>query len=44
MPAWGAIIPGPQMIALTAYVRSLGDGKDLSTENFAGATVERSGH
>lgn len=44
MPAWGATIPGPQMIALTAYVRSLGEGKDLSTENFTGATVERSGH
>jgi cytochrome c oxidase cbb3-type subunit 3 len=43
MPAWGAMIPGPQMIALTAYVRSLGEGKDLSTENFTGATVERSG-
>lgn len=43
MPAWGATIPGPQMIALTAYVRSLGEGKDLSTENFTGATVERSG-
>ncbi len=44
MPAWGAIIPGPQMVALAAYVRSLGEGRDLSTENFTGATVERSGH
>ena len=44
MPAWGAIIPGPQMIALAAYVRSLGEGRDLSTENFTGTTVERSGH
>ena len=44
MPAWGAIIPGPQMVALAAYVRSLGEGRDLSTENFTGTTVERSGH
>lgn len=44
MPAWGAIIPGPQMVALAAYVRSLGEGRDLSTENFTGATIERSGH
>ncbi len=43
MPTWGAIIPGPEMIALAAYVRSLGEGKDLTTENFTGATVERSG-
>ncbi|MEP7382852.1 MAG: c-type cytochrome [Gemmatimonadota bacterium] len=44
MPTWGAIIPGPEMIALTAYVRSLGSGKDLTTEDFTGITVERSGH
>lgn len=43
MPTWGAIIPGPEMIALAAYVRSLGEGKDLTTENFTGQTVERSG-
>ncbi len=44
MPTWGAIIPGPEMIVLTAYVRSLGAGKDLTTEDFTGVTVERSGH
>lgn len=43
MPAWGAIISGPEMIALVAYVRSLGEGKDLTTENFTGVTVERAG-
>jgi len=44
MPAWGSIIPGPEMVALAAYVRSLDEGKDLTTENFTGATVERTGH
>lgn len=43
MPTWGAVIPGPEMVALASYVRSLGEGKDLTTENFTGATVERSG-
>lgn len=43
MPAWRGLIPRPHLDALVAYVRSLGEGKDLSTENFTGATVERSG-
>lgn len=44
MPAWGGRIATDQIWMLTAYVQSLGAGKDPSTENFTGKTVERSGH
>ena len=43
MPAWGRRITNDQIWMLTAYVRSL-SSKDLSTENFTGKTVERTGH
>ena len=43
MPAWGNRITNDQIWMLTAYVRSLAV-TDLSTENFAGETVERTGH
>jgi mono/diheme cytochrome c family protein len=43
MPAWGGRISNDQIWILTAYVRSL-SSKDLSTENFTGKTVERTGH
>lgn len=43
MPSWGGRISNDQIWMLTAYVRSLAS-KDLSTENFTGATVERTGH
>lgn len=43
MPQWGGRISNDQIWMLTAYVRSLAK-KDLSTENFTGATVERTGH
>jgi len=43
MPAWGGRITDDQIWMLTAYVRSL-SSKDLSTENFTGKTVERTGH
>jgi cytochrome c oxidase cbb3-type subunit 3 len=43
MPAWGARISNDQIWMLTAYVRSL-SSKDLSTENFTGKTIERTGH
>jgi mono/diheme cytochrome c family protein len=43
MPAWGGRISNDQIWMLTAYVRSL-SSKDLSTENFTGQTVERTGH
>ena len=44
MPAWGSLISADQIWMLTAYVRSLSAGKDVTTENFSGATVERTGH
>lgn len=43
MPAWGGRITNDQIWMLTAYVRSLAS-KDLSTENFTGKTIERTGH
>jgi len=43
MPSWGGRISDDQIWMLTAYVRSL-SSKDLSTENFTGKTVERTGH
>lgn len=43
MPQWGGRISNDQIWMLTAYVRSLAS-KDLSTENFSGQTIERTGH
>lgn len=43
MPSWGGRISNDQIWMLTAYVRSL-SSKDVSTENFTGRTVERTGH
>jgi cytochrome c oxidase cbb3-type subunit 3 len=43
MPAWGGRISNDQIWMLAAYVRSLAS-KDLSTENFTGKMVERTGH
>ena len=44
MPAWGSLISDDQIWLLVTYVRSLQAGKNVTTENFAGKTVERSGH
>ncbi|GAC1654763.1 MAG: hypothetical protein NVS4B3_19030 [Gemmatimonadaceae bacterium] len=44
MPAWGGRIADEQIWMLVAYVRSLSAGKDVTTENFSGKTVERTGH
>ncbi len=44
MPAWGSLISDDQIWMLVSYVRSLNAGKDPSTENFTGKTVERTGH
>jgi len=44
MPTWGGRIANDQIWMLVTYVRSLSAGKDVATENFAGATVERTGH
>jgi len=44
MPSWGGRIDNEQIWMLVTYVRSLSEGKNVSTENFTGATVERTGH
>ena len=44
MPSWGGRIPDDQIWRLVSYVRSLSTGKDVSTENFTGKTIERTGH
>ena len=44
MPAWGGLIDRASIWRLVAYVRSLEQGKEVSTENFTGKTVERTGH
>jgi cytochrome c oxidase cbb3-type subunit 3 len=44
MPAWGGRIADDQIWRLVAYVQSLGAGKDVSTENFTGRTIEKMGH
>jgi cytochrome c oxidase cbb3-type subunit III len=43
MPQWGGRISNDQIWMLTSYVRSLAS-HDVSTENFSGQTVERTGH
>ena len=43
MPQWGGRISNDQIWILTAYVRSL-SSHDVSTKNFTGKTVERTGH
>ena len=44
MPSWGGRIGNDQIWMLVTYVRSLSAGKNVATENFTGATVERTGH
>ena len=44
MPRWGPKIPPAQIRQLVAYVRSLGVGRDVTTENFSGKTVTTVGH
>ena len=44
MPAWGSAIAPDQIWMLVSYVKSLNGGKDVSTENFTGKTIERTGH
>ena len=44
MPSWGGRIADDQIWRLVSYVRSLSSGKDVSTENFTGKTIERTGH
>jgi cytochrome c oxidase cbb3-type subunit 3 len=44
MPRWGPLIPEAHLRKLVAYVQTLGAGKDVSTMNFAGTRVSRTGH
>jgi cytochrome c oxidase cbb3-type subunit 3 len=44
MPAWGSLISPDQIWMLVSYVRSLEANKNVTTENFSGKTVERTGH
>lgn len=44
MPAWGGLLDQHSIWRLVAYVRSLEKGKNVTTENFTGKTVERTGH
>ena len=44
MPAWGGRISNDQIWMLVSYVRSLQVNKNVTTENFGGKTVERTGH
>ena len=44
MPAWGSLISPDQIWMLAAYVKSLEGNANVTTENFTGATVERTGH
>ena len=44
MPAWGSLISTDQIWLLVSYVRSLEANRNVTTENFTGKTVERTGH
>lgn len=44
MPSFGGRISDTDIWRLVTYVRSLSAGKKVSTENFTGKTIERSGH
>ena len=44
MPAWGSLIEPGQIWVLVSYVQSLQQGKNVTTEDFTGKTIERTGH
>lgn len=44
MPAWGGRIADDQIWRLVAYVRTLSSGHSVTTENFTGKTIARTGH
>jgi cytochrome c oxidase cbb3-type subunit 3 len=44
MPSWGGRISDDQIWRLVAYVRTLSNGHSVTTENFTGKTIARSGH
>lgn len=43
MPAWGPLVPADHIRKMVAYIETLGNGKDVTTENFTGETVPRAG-
>ena len=46
MPRWGPLIPASHIRTLTAYVRGLATGKDVTTMSFVDqkGAVDRPGH
>ena len=44
MPSWGGRISDDQIWRLVAYVETLSKGHSVTTENFTGKTVARTGH
>ena len=44
MPAWGGRISDDQIWRLVAYVQTLSKGHSVTTENFTGKTIARTGH
>jgi len=44
MPAWGGRIADAQIWRLVAYVQTLSKGHSVTTENFTGKTIARTGH
>lgn len=44
MPAWGGRISDDEIWRLVAYVRTLANGHSVTTENFTGKTIARTGH
>ena len=44
MPSFGGRISDADIWRLVTYVRSVSAGKQVSTENFTGKTIQRSGH
>lgn len=44
MPSWGGRIGDDQIWRLVAYVQTLSNGHSVSTENFTGKTIARTGH
>jgi cytochrome c oxidase cbb3-type subunit 3 len=44
MPSWGGRISDDQIWRLVAYVETLSKGHAVTTENFTGKTIARTGH
>jgi len=44
MPSWGGRIADDQIWRLVAYVQTLNKGHSVTTENFTGKTIARTGH